>query len=239
MVSIGSPDYQTDQVQSDSVVFSNTVAISPGAFLSAVLPVSQWAGLIFTLQSVPVADTLVQIDFYADAGATIAVARREFIFSPNLTNNPTYTLPALGSYVQMNVIANTGAVINVLLTLFGTNRVGPTIPNPILAPLVEVNNVAVAAGATNTVEITSLAEGPCHLTINTTLASGTVRITMLDNGFAVRNLFRHIWTAALGAVTFSPIYLAPSHLQLTLNNTTGAPGNFFAYMVAESWGHET
>lgn len=235
MATTGAPDWLSPQQFSDAPYLSNVTVntVAGGADILAA-SISQWLGLAVSM-SVLNQRVALDVIYYTDDTQTIQIASRTYVVAVTTVANAQITLPALGPFVVINMRSSTNSAGNVIITVAGTNRIGPAYPAEIETELVSITAGSVGAAAAVTTNFAYHYAGPVHLSIISTGGILTAQLQRVALGGAATVFFAEDVPAARARFFESPIFVPPSDLQLRIVNNTAGAITYNAYVMPDAW----
>lgn len=129
---------------------------------SPVFDVSRYAYLAGTIGE-NLASAVVTLTWYLDSAGTTKIASRVFTVTDSITNAMQLRVPNLGSFCQV-ALTNTGTGIDrTVAQVFGTNRVHPLEFLPMYSVLIDLQGIALGAGASYVAYPTDYYAGPVDI----------------------------------------------------------------------------
>lgn len=144
------------------VLHEETNAVFAVAHSTGLLDVSRW-GYLGGYDFLTNGDAMVDIQWFADGGASVGIGERRFQLSTLIPGAAMYRLPNLGPFAHVTWTPISGGNVAHSDCLIGTNRTHPLEMIPAQPTLVDLNAVALAGSATVTNYPASYYAGPLHV----------------------------------------------------------------------------
>ena len=155
----GYPDGQRVANWDGPTLWSETTTPTNAAVASPVVNVSRY-GYLAGFMDEFLSQSQVEISWFADRNAAISINRRQFVLTSQILHVASLRVPNLGPYAQVQVSAIGGVNYDFATLLFATNRTHPLELIPQSPVLIDQQNQAIAANATNTYYPSDYYAGP-------------------------------------------------------------------------------
>lgn len=235
MVQTGAPDFQELTQWSDTEFFNaHSGGNNTGGVTVGIFNVSQWAYLQVNVFAAFV-DCRLDFWFGSDPLVTSPLFQRRVFVSAASAQGQMITIPCSSLFVR--VIVSTAAVQAdaIQLALFPSNRPGPSFIPPIPANLIEQSATAIGIGATINLPFAYTYSGPVHLSAQTSLATGDIRLQWLDEAGVVHPFWIFSFPLAASGLSVSPLYIPPGIIQARVRNTTAGAGAFTLHVMPDAF----
>lgn len=230
LVEVGYPDWARRSARSDELLFTGSFGPGAGIDVTDIVSVAGTAALGVSIYG-SAGNLVYSFAWYLDSAGTVFLTSQNLNVMANGEFNGS--IPCLGPYVRVAVTGILGTEQH-LFSMWTAWQPGPHSRGYDRIKLIEMDNVAVGAGATFNRNASIVWPGTAILNIHTALATWAVVVSARLSDGTTPILGR--WGSAGGLSQNHEIAVPMEAIRVSATNNTGAAGNISVFITAASFG---